>query len=68
MKAWSKWREITGVNCDKKVPTKMKNGAMGNGRGLLEHRRPEDLGGSQGATDSDGHEKAKVGMVHALLK
>ena len=32
MKAWSKWREITGVNCDKKVPTKMKNGAMGNGR------------------------------------
>ena len=33
---------------------------------LMEHRRPEDLGGSQGGTDSDGHEKAKVGMI--LLK
>ena len=23
-KAWSKWRYLTGVICDKKVPTKMK--------------------------------------------
>ena len=23
-KAWSKWRDLTGVICDKKVPTRMK--------------------------------------------
>ena len=23
-KAWSKWRDLNGVICDKKVPTKMK--------------------------------------------
>ena len=43
-----------------------ENGTMDNGGEPV--GTPEklgDLGGSKGGTDSDGHEKAKVGMVRA---
>ena len=65
-KARSKCRELSGVICDKKVPTNNRdeNGAMGNGGEPV--RTPEgwgNLGGSESGTDSDGYEKEKAGVV-----